>query len=103
MIVYSTNVQNTHQSPDFAKPLLGDVFCPRIEVANNLEFMQVTEKIYIENCDCMELMARYPDNYFDLAIVDPPYGIGASDFISKDSGNKRKNSAAKKGVYKIKD
>jgi site-specific DNA-methyltransferase (adenine-specific) len=26
----------------------------------------------------MELMARYPDNYFDLAIVDPPYGIGLS-------------------------
>jgi site-specific DNA-methyltransferase (adenine-specific) len=25
--------------------------------------------------DCMELMARHPDNYFDLAIVDPPYGI----------------------------
>lgn len=23
----------------------------------------------------MELMARYPDNYFELAIVDPPYGI----------------------------
>jgi len=26
--------------------------------------------------DNMELMARYPDNYFDLAIVDPPYGLG---------------------------
>ena len=26
--------------------------------------------------DCMDLMARYPDKYFDLAIVDPPYGIG---------------------------
>lgn len=26
----------------------------------------------------MELMARYSDNYFDLAIVDPPYGIGIS-------------------------
>lgn len=26
----------------------------------------------------MELMARYPDGYFDLAIVDPPYGIGES-------------------------
>jgi site-specific DNA-methyltransferase (adenine-specific) len=26
--------------------------------------------------DNMNLMARYPDNYFDLAIVDPPYGIG---------------------------
>jgi site-specific DNA-methyltransferase (adenine-specific) len=24
--------------------------------------------------DCMRLMARYPDKYFDLAIVDPPYG-----------------------------
>ena len=28
------------------------------------------------NADCMELMARYPDKYFDLAIVDPPYGGG---------------------------
>lgn len=26
--------------------------------------------------DCMEGMARYEDNYFDLACVDPPYGIG---------------------------
>ena len=40
--------------------------------------MQVTEKIYIENCDNMQLMARYPDNYFDLAICDPPYGLGDS-------------------------
>jgi site-specific DNA-methyltransferase (adenine-specific) len=32
--------------------------------------------INITNEDNMELMARYPDNYFDLAIVDPPYGIG---------------------------
>ena len=30
----------------------------------------------ITNEDNMLLMARYPDNYFDLAIVDPPYGIG---------------------------
>jgi site-specific DNA-methyltransferase (adenine-specific) len=26
--------------------------------------------------DCMALMARYPDKHFDLAIVDPPYGLG---------------------------
>jgi site-specific DNA-methyltransferase (adenine-specific) len=26
--------------------------------------------------DCMELMAKYPDNHFDLAVVDPPYGLG---------------------------
>ena len=30
----------------------------------------------ITNEDNMQLMSRYPDNYFDLAIVDPPYGIG---------------------------
>jgi len=29
----------------------------------------------VTNEDCMEGMARYPDKYFDLAIVDPPYGI----------------------------
>ena len=29
-------------------------------------------------CDCMELMKQSPDGYFDLAIVDPPYGIGES-------------------------
>jgi DNA modification methylase len=28
------------------------------------------------NSDCMDVMAQYPDNYFDLAITDPPYGIG---------------------------
>lgn len=29
------------------------------------------------NEDCMIGMARYPDKFFDLAIVDPPYGINA--------------------------
>ena len=32
----------------------------------------------ITNEDNMELMARYPDNHFELAIVDPPYGINIS-------------------------
>lgn len=36
--------------------------------------MNITDKIQITNEDNMALMARYPDNYFDLAIVDPPYG-----------------------------
>ena len=35
-------------------------------------------KIELLHADCMEVMAQYPDNYFDLAIVDPPYGIGMS-------------------------
>lgn len=37
--------------------------------------MKLTNKIEITNEDNMELMARYPDNYFELAIVDPPYGL----------------------------
>ena len=45
----------------------------------------------ITNEDNMELMARYPDNYFDLAIVDPPYGIGfdgSKKSTSKHGGRK---------------
>jgi len=37
--------------------------------------MKITENIEITNECNMELMKRYPDKYFDLAIVDPPYGI----------------------------
>jgi len=44
----------------------------------------------ITNEDNMDLMARYEDNYFDLAIVDPPYGI---ERFKKPSGTTRfKNS-----------
>ena len=35
-------------------------------------------KIIATNEDNMLMMARYPDNYFDLALVDPPYGLGKS-------------------------
>ena len=51
----------------------------------------------ITNEDNMKLMARYEDNYFDLAIVDPPYGLdkdlkgGASGF----SGNSLNNLVSK--------
>lgn len=48
--------------------------------------MKVTDKIEITNEDNMELMKRYPDKYFDLAIVDPPYGIKASG-MTMGSGN----------------
>jgi site-specific DNA-methyltransferase (adenine-specific) len=42
--------------------------------------------INITNEDCMDLMARYEDNYFDLAIVDPPYGIGIDKAINSNKG-----------------
>ena len=37
------------------------------------------------NIDCMEYMKTVPDKYFDLAIVDPPYGIGDT-FIGFSTG-----------------
>ncbi len=37
----------------------------------------------VYNEDCMAGMARYPDGYFHLAIVDPPYGIGEDGSKSK--------------------
>lgn len=55
----------------------------------------------VTNEDCMELMARYPDNYFELAIVDPPYGIGADiKNNGKNSDSHEKKSLAKINVYK---
>lgn len=60
----------------------------------------------------MALMARYPDKYFDLAIVDPPYGIDAdkknsvkklqskkSSALSKDYGNQSWDSATPEEYY----
>jgi site-specific DNA-methyltransferase (adenine-specific) len=47
--------------------------------------------IKITNECNMALMARYPDNYFELAIVDPPYGIGA---------DKAQNAGGEKYGYK---
>ena len=47
--------------------------------------------IELLNCDCMEYMATVPDKYFDLAIVDPPYGIGrdgSKKTTSKHGGRK---------------
>ena len=37
--------------------------------------------------DCMNVMAKYPDKYFELAICDPPYGIGQYWMKSKRTNN----------------
>jgi len=50
----------------------------------------------ITNEDNMELMARYEDNYFDLAIVDPPYGIGFGEYYrTKKASNGQRYKANK--------
>lgn len=52
-------------------------------------------KIQITNECNIELMKRYEDNYFDLAIVDPPYGINASKGVGKYSLRKYGNTDKK--------
>jgi len=64
--------------------------------------MKITDKIELYNCDNMELMAKYPDNYFDLAIVDPPYGIDIAN-MNMGIGNTPKASKAKNRKWKAKD
>lgn len=39
--------------------------------------------------DEREGLPSYPDNFFDLAIVDPPYGIGISNNMGRRSGDKK--------------
>lgn len=41
------------------------------------------------NMDCVDGMAQFPDKFFDLAIVDPPYGIGVMTMNYTRSGATR--------------
>ena len=45
-----------------------------------------TDLLDLRCCDCMEMMAEYPDNYFQLAIVDVPYGIGENGSTNHTRG-----------------
>lgn len=45
---------------------------------NNLNKIYKTDFLDLYHCDCMELLRQTPDNYYSLALVDPPYGIGAA-------------------------
>ena len=60
------------------------------------------------NEDNMIMMARYPDNYFELSIVDPPYGIGADKAQNAAAESRKKaNGKSKAGrgwkEYKVSD
>lgn len=41
--------------------------------------------------DCMDYLPEYPDKYFDLAVVDPPYGIGINNNIGRRAGDNPSN------------
>lgn len=44
------------------------------------------------NEDCMQVMRRYPDKYFDLAVVDPPYGGGCSQSAHVERERERRSA-----------
>lgn len=55
--------------------------------------VKITDKIRAFNCDNLEFMKTIPDGFYDLAIVDPPYGIDiaeklANGWVSKAGGTK---------------
>ena len=58
--IFNTDVPLKTETPAFAKHVLPAV---------------PSSEVYLE--DCVTALKRYADNHFDLAIVDPPYGIGA--------------------------
>ncbi len=57
---YSTNVYSERSTPPDAKPMLPAV---------------ASTVVYLE--DCVQALKRFEDNYFDVAIVDPPYGMAS--------------------------
>ncbi len=56
--IFNDNVPLKTETPAFAKHVLPAV---------------PSSEVYLE--DCVKALKRYADNHFDLAIVDPPYGI----------------------------
>ena len=57
--------------------------------ANTVLAAVASNKVYLE--DCTEALKRFSDGYFDIAVVDPPYGIGA---------NKMQLGNGKKKIYR---
>ena len=72
--IFNENVSLKTETPAFAKHVL-----PAVPLS----------EVYLE--DCVKALKRFDDNHFDLAICDPPYGIGA---------NKMQLGNAKDKVYR---
>jgi len=67
--IFNDNVPLKTETPAFAKHVLPAV---------------PSSEVYLE--DCVTALKRYADNHFDLAIVDPPYGLGKR---TTDGGSKK--------------
>ncbi len=54
------------------------------------------DRTQVFNMDCMDYMQSIPDGYFELAIVDPPYGIGFGEFNRTNKASNRERYKANK-------
>jgi len=74
----------------------------RLKAQNLIKMTDVKKEkrggINFFNCDNIEFMKTKPDNYYDLAIVDPPYGIDA-DVKNNTDKKQSKKSASKSKKY----
>lgn len=75
-----TKVYRKHENPTFGNTLLGAV--------------PLVSEVYL--MDNIELMKHYPDKYFDLAVVDPPYGIN----VNMNAGRKKDTKSKKRTIKK---
>jgi len=82
--IFNENVPLKTETPAFAKHVLPAV---------------PSSEVYLE--DCVTALKRFNDNHFDLAIVDPPYGIGAG--ADARQGIKFNKSATRRKDYGSKD
>ena len=89
MIEEKNNVQIDNQNGNSTKPLLPAV---------------PSSEVYLE--DCVKALKRYADNHFDLAIVDPPYGINRLEMSwtaqSNSNNGKSQAESSKWASYEIK-
>ena len=76
------NLNTSTEAPNTTETAIGFIPCYRMPFLS------------LFHADCMEIMKQYPDKYFDLAIVDPPYGID----ITKQFENA--NKAGTKSMFK---
>ena len=60
--------------------------------------------INLYNIDCMEALKEFKDNQFNLAIVDPPYGIGISGQkeVKKKRAQRNRSGAQNRKYHKEK-
>jgi len=74
--------------------------------------METLGKITLYNADCMDIMRELPDKAFDLAIVDPPYGISVNrdkplntfaDTVKNPRGEKQRKNRLSSGGGKLKN